>query len=118
MSDHDDILEAERALTDALKRMQSELHAASIARQVVELAGERRKNALSRLVVEHLNQDRSAAESEHRARSDARYRQELQQIGQQTANALEVIGQYDLARHQYEAARSILAVRRAEIGIL
>jgi hypothetical protein len=117
MSDYNDILAAEQAMTRAIRDMESKLHAASVARQVVELAGERRKMALSGLVVEHLNNDCSAAESEHRARADERYLAALRKIATETASAERVIGQYDLARHQYEAARSILAVRRAQIGL-
>ncbi len=118
MADNDDIMQAEAAMTQALHNMKNELHQAAIARQIVELAGERRKSSLSRLVVEHLNQDRSASESEHRARADNRYRAELNLIGKQTANAEEIIMRYELARHQYEAARSILSVRRAQIGLV
>ncbi len=107
MSDHDDISQAERAMTDAVRRMESTMHAAAVARQIVELAGERRKMLLSGLVVEHLNADCSATESEHRARADARYKSGLLEIANQTAAADKTIGKYELARHQYEAARAL-----------
>jgi hypothetical protein len=117
MSDNTDILAAEKAMTDAVRQMEATMAAAAVARQIVELAGERRKMLLSGLVVEHLNEDKSSAESEHRARADARYKTGLQEIANQTADAEKVIGKYELARHQWESARSILSVRRAQIGL-
>ena len=42
--DNDDILSAERAMTEAVKEMESQATAVSLARQVVEFAGERRNN--------------------------------------------------------------------------
>jgi hypothetical protein len=117
MTDFDSLIEAERAMSGALKRMDTEAHAYALASQVTELAGERRKMAFSRLVTPHLDADLGVGEAEHRARADDRYLAELRTISKQTAAAEETIARYKLAQHQYEAARSILSVRRAQIGL-
>jgi hypothetical protein len=116
--DNHDILDAEREMTKAIQTMESQLASVAMARQVVDFAGERRKTSLSRIVVEHLNADKSGTESEHRARADERYKQECQTIMKQTAEAEKIIMQNDIARHKFEAARSILSVRRAQIGMI
>lgn len=118
MSDFDSLIEAERAMSDALKRMDTEAHAYAMASQITELAGERRKMAFSRLVTAQLDADCGVGEAEHRARADSRYLAELRVIWKQTAAAEETIARYKLAQHQYEAARSILSVRRAMIGMV
>ena len=72
---------------------------------------------LSRLVVEHLESDLGNGESEHRARADKRYGEECKEIMRETANAQETMTRYEIARHKFESARSILSVRRAQIGL-
>lgn len=117
MNDNEDILAAEREMTEAVKQMESQINAVAMARQVVEFGTERRKAVLSRLVVPHLNDDCSAAEAEHRARADERYKTECKQIMESTANAEAVLLAYEVTKNKFEAARSILSTRRAQIGL-
>jgi hypothetical protein len=116
--DFDDIIAAERSMTQAVTDMESQLHAVAMARQVTEFSTERRKSALSRIVVEHLNTDCSSAEAEHRARADKRFAVDCQLIMRQTAAAEEVLLAYELSKNKFESARSILSVRRAMIGMV
>ena len=115
----EDISAAQKAMTDSIKKMETLKSSFAMAKQIVELAGERRKTTLSRLVVKYLDTGiKSSAEAEHRARACPEYKSEMQEIMQQTAKAEEIICEYHILGKHYESARSILIVEKTLIGNL
>jgi hypothetical protein len=117
MSDFDDILEAEKGMTAALDAVQRLITSSRYAQEYLDQSGELRKIAKSNLIVEYLDSGAGVGEAEHRATADARYLARLREISLKTIKEGCVVEHYKLEGHKYEAARSILAVRRAQIGI-
>lgn len=104
---------AQKGMADAIKTLDSLKSKVSMAKQIVEFCNDRRKSALSVLVVEYLKQDMSTAAAEHHARADERYKTEMKTIMNQTAEAERVIKEWDLAKIQFECARSLLSSERS-----
>ena len=104
---------AQRGMAEAITRLDGLKDGVSLAKQIVEFSGDRCKSALSTLVVEYLRQDMAISGAEHHARADARYREEMKKIMKQTAEAEKQIKAWELARIQFECARSLLSAERS-----
>lgn len=100
-------------MQDAIQAMEKLAPALGMAKQIVEFASDRRKSALSMIVVEHLKAGESATAAEHLARADERFRAEMTKILNETASAEKTIGQWVLAKIKFEAARSLLSCEKS-----
>lgn len=88
------------------------------AKQVKEFNHDRCKQVLSICVAVFLEGGESAAAAEHKARASNAYGERLIELQMQYRSALETIEKADAAKVLFEAARSLLSVERAKIGLL
>lgn len=100
-------------MADAIAKLDSLRDSVALARQIVEFSNDRRKSALSVVVVDYLKQDMSTAAAEHHARADDRFKSEMKKIMKQTADAEKIIKTWELARISFECARSLLSAERS-----
>ena len=106
------IAAAQKAMADAIAQLERLADKVGMARQIVEFAGDRRKAALSVLVVEMFKIHESTVAAEHHARADSRYAEKMKEIQTQTAEAEKVIKQWELAKIKHDSARSILSMEK------
>lgn len=104
---------AQKGMADAIQKLDSLKDKVSMAKQIIEFCNDRRKSALSVLVVEYAKQDMSTALAEHSARADERFKSEMKTIMQQTGEAEKTVKAWELARIQFECARSLLSAERS-----
>jgi hypothetical protein len=104
---------AEQGMAEAVTILDTLKSKVAMAKQIIEFCSDRRKSALSNLVVEYLKQDLSTVAAEHHARSDARFKAEMKTIMQQTGEAEKVVKEWELARIKFECARSLLSAERS-----
>lgn len=104
---------AQKGMADAIIELDSLKDKVAMAKQIIEFCGDRRKSALSVLVVEYAKQDMSTALAEHSARADDRFKSEMKKIMEQTGGAEKVIKAWELARIKFECARSLLSAERS-----
>jgi hypothetical protein len=104
---------AQKGMADAITRLEGLKDGVALAKQIVEFSNDRCKSALSKLVVEYLKQDMTIGGAEHHARADERYKSEMKNIMKQTAEAEKQIKAWELARIQFECARSLLSAERS-----
>ena len=104
---------AQKGMADAITELDQLRDKVAMARQIVEFCGDRRKSALSVLVVEYLKQDMPIGAAEHQARADARFKAEMQTIMKQTGEAEKLVKAWDIAKTKFECARSLLSAERS-----
>ena len=84
-ADFEQLTAAQRGMADAITELDQLRDKVAMARQIVEFCGDRRKSALSVLVVEFLDREMTSSAAEHRARADERFKESMRQIMKQTA---------------------------------
>ena len=104
-------------MTEAVNAMQKMAPELATARQVKEFSSDRLKRAFSVLVVQEINNGKSAAAAEHTARSTDRWGADLNDLSEQHRSALRVIEEYNAMQTQYEAARSLLSVEKEKMKL-
>jgi hypothetical protein len=104
---------AQKGMADAITELDQLRDKVAMARQIVEFCGDRRKSALSVLVVEYLKQDMPIGAAEHQARADSRFKAEMKLIMEQTGNAEKVVKAWELQKIRFECARSLLSSERS-----
>lgn len=104
---------AQKRMAEAITELERLTDKIGMARQIVEFASDRRKSALSVLVVEYFKTHESSAAAEHHARADNRFKESMKEIRQQTADAEKVITQFQVAKIKFEGARSVLSVEKS-----
>lgn len=112
-ADFEHLEAAQKGMADAIVALDNLKSKVAMAKQIIEFANDRRKSALSVLVVEYFKQDMSTAAAEHHARADERFKVEMKKIMQQTADAERIVKEWDIARTKFECARSLLSAERS-----
>ena len=110
---HEHLFAAQKQMADAIARLDQLKSKIGMAKQIVEFSGDRRRSALSVLVVEYLRKDCGVSAAEHEARSDVRYKEEMKKIMSETASAETVIKEWEIEKTRFESARSILSVEKS-----
>lgn len=117
IADYPQLAQTQKAMADAIDRLEQLKGQVGLARQIVEFCNDRCKSALSVVVVDFLQLDMSAAAAEHHARASQQYKSAMKQIMSETANAETVIKSWELAKIQFEAARSLMSAEKSMLEI-
>lgn len=117
IADNDNALEAQKRMNDAAIKLSSMAGDVATARQIKDFSDERKKRALSVLVVAELKAGRSVGAAEHYARSQDSWGAALADLGEQLKSALKVLEEHDCLKTIYEASRSVLALEREKMRL-
>ena len=117
IADYPQLAEIQKAMSEAIARLESLKNQVGMARQIVEFSSDRCKSALSAVVVVYLEQDMSATAAEHHARASEQYKSEMKKIMRETANAEMVMKSWELAKIQFEASRSLLSAEKSMLEL-
>jgi hypothetical protein len=85
------------------------------AKQVIEIARDRRKNLLADYALLHLKAGESAVSAETRARADAEFKKQFEEQASELETAYSVVGQWDALHVRWETGRSLLALTREQL---
>jgi hypothetical protein len=118
LTDQDTILQAQAQLNRCALDMAALASDVADSKTIKEFSNDRLKRAFSVEVERFLSSGDSAAAAEHKARASAQYGAHLQDLMGQHKDALRVIEKYDALKIQFEAARSLLSVEKAKIGLI
>ena len=109
----DQITAAQRGMQEAIDELESLKEKIGMSKQIVEFCTDRRKTALSVLVVQYSLPKVSTVLAEHQARADKRFAEEMKTIMRETAAAESVIKAFEIGKIKFECARSILSSERS-----
>jgi len=115
--DHQHLFAAQKGMSDAITAMEKLVPAIGLARQVTEFSADRRKMALSKLVVEYMEEEKSTVAAEHKARADSRYQEQMKTILRETGEAERTISTWTLEKIKFEAARSLLSCEKSLLSM-
>lgn len=118
MTDSDTIAKAQAQLNRCALDMAAMASDVADSKTIKEFTNDRLKRAFSVEVERFLSAGDSAAAAEHKARASAPYGAHLHDLMEQHRSALRVIEKYDATKIQFEAARSLLSVEKAKIGLI
>lgn len=118
MTDNTEIAAIEGRMKHCSKRLHEMAASVGAAKQVRDYDSDRRKNLLARYVLPHLKAGASAAAGETEGRSDGRYQEELERLGEQYAEAGRVIARWEAEQASFEAARSLLSMAKETLKTL
>ena len=109
MSDHTDSIAIAAELDRAARTVEELADSVGEARQVMELASDRRKNSLAKHMKGYLDAEMSVAKAEWLARTSEYFLQEFEDQAEQVLIATKAIQKYDAAKVICEARRSLLS---------
>src|SRR5215472_10187924 len=115
MSDFSEIGVIQKKLMDATNRIYSMSGSVGQARQVREYDSDRRKNLLAKHSRASINAGESAAASEAIARANPAYLAEFNALAAQRESAERLIANWEAMHVLYEAARSMLSMKKEEL---
>jgi hypothetical protein len=117
IADFPQLAETQKAMADAISKLEGLKAQVGLARQIVEFSTDRCKSALSAVVVGFLKLDMSAAAAEHHARASEQYKSAMKKIMTDTAHAETVLKTWELAKIQFEAARSLMSAEKSMLEL-
>jgi len=116
--DYTDLFRATKELSSELSKLSAMSKDVAAARTVKEFNSDRKKNALSKAVVEAFkNKAKSAAEAEHIAMASEKYELTMKDLTNSYAKAEFVLTDFTVCMAKIESLRSIIAVHRQIAGI-
>lgn len=116
--DYSDLFRATKELASELSKLSAMAKAVAAARTVKEFSGDRKKNALSKAVLQAFKEgSKSSAEAEHKAYASASYETAMKRLTDDFENAEVVISEFNVCMAKIESLRSIIAVHRQIAGI-
>ena len=117
IADFEQLAQTQQAMADYIAKLEVLRPQIGMARQIVEFSTDRCKSALSVVVVDFLKLDMSAAAAEHHARASEQYKAAMKKIMGETANAETVLKGWELAKIQFEAARSLMSAEKSMLEL-
>lgn len=114
-ADWTDVAELQKKMADTCDTINGMAQDVGLARHVLEYDSDRRKRALARAMQPALAGGDSAAKAEAEARASEPYGKELNQLAKEHSNAEQTITAWEVAKLQWETARSLLAIQREGI---
>lgn len=118
VADNDTLTQAEEQLNRAALELGAMAQDVADAKVVREYSGDRQKQALSVSVAAFLKGSMAVSAAEHMARGSAGYASTFATLQAQYQAAMRVIEKYEATKAKFEAARSILSVEKAKIGLM
>lgn len=115
--DFEQLIAAQTEMNQAIKGLESLQDDYAKSRQVVEFSSDRRKSALSTIVVEFLKTEQSTSAAEHQARASEQYKSAMKEILTQTIEAEKKITAFNVLKMKFEAARSILSCEKSLLNL-
>lgn len=115
MIDGHNIVDLESRLGAALLELERRTEAVAQAKQIKEFVSDMRKGLLAKYAMPHIKSGESATASDTLARADENYMRELKELAAQYQTAEKHITAYDVSMAKFDAARSLLAMARAQV---
>jgi len=116
--DWSDLFRATKELASELEKLAGMSASVAAARTVKEFNSDRKKNALSKAVVEAFkNKAKSTSEAEHMALASEKYELTMKDLTTSYAKAEHVLTDFTVCMAKIESLRSIIAVHRQIAGI-
>jgi hypothetical protein len=112
--DFNDTRQAEQRLRDASNKLHALAPDVAHAKQVLDFAGDRRKNLLARYMAPLLLHSGVSAAETH-ARADAAYQAEFEALAEQSQAAEQVLAEWRATSATFDAARSLLSFSKETI---
>lgn len=114
----DNLLEAERKAAQTIAELHQMEESYSMAKQVAGLRDDRIKKSLAVLVAEFIRKGDSATAAEWKARADKRFKGVVEQIMQETADAVAICLHWDVEKLKFENAQAMRNDERAKLKLL
>jgi len=118
ITDYADLFRATRELSFELSKLSAASKDVAAARTVKEFDSDRRKNALSKSVLEAFKSGAdSTGKAEHMARASEKYEFTMKELASSYTKAEQVLTEFSVSMAKIESLRSIIAVHRQIAGI-
>lgn len=116
--DFSDLFRATKELASELSKLSAMSKDVAAARTVKEFSSDRKKNALSKAVLQAFKEgSKSSAEAEHKAFASAQFETAMSALTKQYTEAEQAIAEWTVCSMKIESLRSIIAVHRQIAGI-
>jgi hypothetical protein len=118
MSDHSEIIDIEKRLRNAIRKIHGLTALVGHAKQIRDYDSDRRKTLLAKHMLPFLKDGASAAAAEVGGRADSAYSAALDALAAQREAAEKTIAEWDASFCTYEAARSLLSMAKTTLSTL
>lgn len=116
--DYSDLFRATKELASELFKLSAMSKDVAAARTVKEFSSDRKKNALSKAVLQAFKEgSKSSAEAEHKAYASISYETSMKRITEDFEKAESTLADFTVCMAKIESLRSIIAVHRQIAGI-
>lgn len=113
-ADYSTVEELQRRMVEQCDALDSLVEDIAKARQVLDYASDRKKNALAAAVSYEVGQDKtlSVSMAEHRARCNKNYEASMRTLTKESLDAEIVVAQWEVAKLRWETGRSLLSIQK------
>lgn len=113
-ADYSTLEDLQKRMVEQCDTLDSLVEGVAKARQILDYASDRKKNALAAAVSQETAQDKTLSVSlaEHRARCNRGYEAKMLQLTKESLDAEIQVAQWEVAKLRWETARSLLSIQK------